>query len=91
MDEHDDWLAQRFEEQHTHLRAVAYCMLGILSLVWSHHTNFAAAVLVVGKGGPRAGPPRSPLGKRRPEVADPWTTHNDIRSSGRDLWEVSPA
>src|SRR5215216_3427656 len=28
MDEHDDWLAQRFEENRTHLRAVAYRMLG---------------------------------------------------------------
>src|SRR5918998_1185959 len=28
MDEHDDWLAQRFEENQTHLRAVAYRMLG---------------------------------------------------------------
>src|ERR671915_1142053 len=31
MDEHDDWLAQRFEEKRTHLRAVAYRMLGSLS------------------------------------------------------------
>jgi RNA polymerase sigma factor (sigma-70 family) len=31
MDEHDDWLAQRFEEHRTHLRAVAYRMLGSLS------------------------------------------------------------
>src|SRR3712207_6997106 len=31
MDEHDDWLAQRFEENRTHLRAVAYRMLGSLS------------------------------------------------------------
>ena len=30
MDEHD-WLAQRFEEHRTHLRAVAYRMLGSLS------------------------------------------------------------
>jgi DNA-directed RNA polymerase specialized sigma24 family protein len=30
MDEHD-WLAQRFEENRTHLRAVAYRMLGSLS------------------------------------------------------------
>src|ERR687898_3387054 len=28
MYEHDDWLAQRFEENRTHLRAVAYRMLG---------------------------------------------------------------
>src|SRR5918993_3362659 len=28
MDEHDDWLVQRFEENRTHLRAVAYRMLG---------------------------------------------------------------
>ena len=28
MDQHDDWLAQRFEEHRTHLRAVAYKMLG---------------------------------------------------------------
>src|SRR5215216_6755994 len=28
MDEHDDWLAQRFEENRTHLRTVAYRMLG---------------------------------------------------------------
>src|ERR671910_2591609 len=28
MDGHDDWLAQRFEENRTHLRAVAYRMLG---------------------------------------------------------------
>src|SRR5829696_8432928 len=28
MDEHDDWLAQRFETHRTHLRAVAYRMLG---------------------------------------------------------------
>ena len=28
MDEHDDWLAQRFEENRPHLRAVAYRMLG---------------------------------------------------------------
>src|SRR5215212_10344794 len=33
MDEHDDWLAQRFEENRTHLRAVAYRMLGSLSEV----------------------------------------------------------
>src|ERR671917_669290 len=31
MDEHDDWLAQRFEENRTHLRAVAYRMLGSVS------------------------------------------------------------
>src|SRR4051794_32872358 len=30
MDEHD-WLAERFEEHRTHLRAVAYRMLGSLS------------------------------------------------------------
>jgi hypothetical protein len=30
MDEHD-WLAQHFEENRTHLRAVAYRMLGSLS------------------------------------------------------------
>jgi RNA polymerase sigma-70 factor (ECF subfamily) len=30
MDEHD-WLAERFEEQRGHLRAVAYRMLGSLS------------------------------------------------------------
>ena len=30
MDEHD-WLAQRFEENRTHLRVVAYRMLGSLS------------------------------------------------------------
>ena len=30
MDEHE-WLAQRFEENRTHLRAVAYRMLGSLS------------------------------------------------------------
>src|SRR5215211_375371 len=30
MDEHD-WLAQRFEEHRTHLRAVAYRMLGSIS------------------------------------------------------------
>ena len=30
MDEHD-WLAQRFEENRTHLRAMAYRMLGSLS------------------------------------------------------------
>src|SRR5918995_6548377 len=28
MDEHDDWLAERFEANRTHLRAVAYRMLG---------------------------------------------------------------
>jgi RNA polymerase sigma factor (sigma-70 family) len=31
MDKHDDWLAQHFEENRTHLRAVAYRMLGSLS------------------------------------------------------------
>jgi len=31
MDEHDDWLAQRFEEHRTHLRAVAYRMLGSIN------------------------------------------------------------
>src|ERR687894_613235 len=31
MDEHDDWLAQRFEKNRTHLRAVAYRMLGSIS------------------------------------------------------------
>jgi RNA polymerase sigma factor (sigma-70 family) len=31
MDEHDDWLAQRFETHRTHLRAVAYRMLGSIS------------------------------------------------------------
>src|SRR5215211_567251 len=31
MDEHDDWLAQRFEENRTHLRAVAYRMLDSIS------------------------------------------------------------
>jgi len=31
MEEHDDWLAQRFEENRTHLRAVAYRMLGSIS------------------------------------------------------------
>jgi DNA-directed RNA polymerase specialized sigma24 family protein len=30
MDE-NDWLAERFEEQRTHLRAVAYRMLGSLT------------------------------------------------------------
>jgi hypothetical protein len=30
MEEHD-WLAQRFEKERTHLRAVAYRMLGSLS------------------------------------------------------------
>src|SRR5919106_688539 len=28
MDEHDDWLAERFEANRSHLRAVAYRMLG---------------------------------------------------------------
>jgi RNA polymerase sigma factor (sigma-70 family) len=31
MEEHDDWLAQRFQENRTHLRAVAYRMLGSIS------------------------------------------------------------
>jgi RNA polymerase sigma factor (sigma-70 family) len=31
VDEHDDWLAQRFEENRTHLRAVVYRMLGSIS------------------------------------------------------------
>jgi RNA polymerase sigma-70 factor (ECF subfamily) len=31
MDEHDEWLAQRFEENRTHLRAVAYRMFGSMS------------------------------------------------------------
>jgi RNA polymerase sigma factor (sigma-70 family) len=31
MEEHDDWLAQRFEDNRTHLRAVAYRMLGSMS------------------------------------------------------------
>jgi len=31
MDEHD-WLAERFEENRAHLRAVAYRMLGSLSV-----------------------------------------------------------
>ena len=31
MDEHGDWLAQRFEENRTRLRAVAYRMLGSIS------------------------------------------------------------
>src|ERR687898_725455 len=31
MDEHDDWLAGRFEENRKHLRSVAYRMLGSLS------------------------------------------------------------
>src|SRR5918995_723170 len=31
MDEHDGWLTQRFEENRTHLRAVAYRMLGSIS------------------------------------------------------------
>jgi RNA polymerase sigma factor (sigma-70 family) len=31
MHEHDDWLAQQFEETRTHLRAVAYRMLGSVS------------------------------------------------------------
>ena len=31
MDEHDDWLAEHFEANRTHLRAVAYRMLGSLS------------------------------------------------------------
>jgi RNA polymerase sigma factor (sigma-70 family) len=31
MDEHDEWLAQRFEANRTHLRAVAYRMLGSIS------------------------------------------------------------
>ena len=31
MEEHDDWLAQRFEENRTHLRGVAYRMLGSIS------------------------------------------------------------
>ncbi len=31
MSEEDDWLAERFEENRSHLRAVAYRMLGSLS------------------------------------------------------------
>jgi RNA polymerase sigma-70 factor (ECF subfamily) len=31
MEEHDDWLAQRFEQNRTHLRGVAYRMLGSIS------------------------------------------------------------
>src|SRR5215204_1382469 len=31
MDEHDDWLAEQFEANRTHLRAVAYRMLGSMS------------------------------------------------------------
>jgi DNA-directed RNA polymerase specialized sigma24 family protein len=31
MDDHDDWLYQRFETHRTHLRAVAYRMLGSIS------------------------------------------------------------
>jgi RNA polymerase sigma factor (sigma-70 family) len=31
MEEHHDWLAQRFEENRTHLRGVAYRMLGSIS------------------------------------------------------------
>jgi RNA polymerase sigma-70 factor (ECF subfamily) len=31
MDEHDDWLAEHFEANRTHLRAVAYRLLGSLS------------------------------------------------------------
>jgi RNA polymerase sigma-70 factor, ECF subfamily len=31
VDEHDEWLARRFEEHRTHLRAVAYRMLGSIS------------------------------------------------------------
>jgi hypothetical protein len=31
MEEHDDWLAQRSEENRNHLRAVAYPKLGSLS------------------------------------------------------------
>ena len=31
MEEHDQWLAQRYEENRTHLRAVAYRMLGSIS------------------------------------------------------------
>jgi RNA polymerase sigma factor (sigma-70 family) len=31
MDEHDDWLAERFEDHRTHLRAVAYRMLGSIN------------------------------------------------------------
>jgi RNA polymerase sigma factor (sigma-70 family) len=31
MEKHDDWLKQRFEENRTHLRAVAYRMLGSIS------------------------------------------------------------
>jgi RNA polymerase sigma factor (sigma-70 family) len=31
MEEHDDWLAQRFEEHRAHLRAVSYRMLGSIS------------------------------------------------------------
>ena len=30
-EEHDEWLALRFEENRTHLRAVAYRMLGSIS------------------------------------------------------------
>jgi DNA-directed RNA polymerase specialized sigma24 family protein len=31
MDQRQEWLARRFEEHRTHLRAVAYRMLGLLS------------------------------------------------------------
>ena len=31
MDEHDEWLAERFEEHRARLRAVAYRMLGSTS------------------------------------------------------------
>jgi RNA polymerase sigma factor (sigma-70 family) len=31
MDEHDDWLAERFEDHRTHLRAVPYRMLGSIN------------------------------------------------------------
>jgi hypothetical protein len=42
--EEPEWLAERFEESRTHLRAVAYRMLGSLSeadgrLPWAHRAH----------------------------------------------------
>ena len=47
MDEHD-WMAERFEEHRTHLRAVAYRMLGSLA-----EADDAAGLVWAQRGEPR--------------------------------------
>jgi Sigma-70 region 2 len=80
MDDHD-WLAQRFKEHRTHLRAVAYRMLGSLSEaddalqeVWLHlsRSNTTSGLSLCTK-------PTSPL--LHPSVSPALTTSGKVAGS----------